>query len=173
MSLYVLKAAMKGRPYVISDDPVPPGYWRDFYTQGNRPDWSPPSYKIARLSGKLGDVLGWIGGVPLFSERAVELLSGVTQNALAFRMFGLIKKVRYFVACRIPQVDSLDEQSIERAGVAFCLRGEETRLIVKDEVPQAVVAAGLTGFEFRAPSGGDLKKLFLGQDTNVFPGVIP
>jgi hypothetical protein len=176
MNLYLIKAAMKkGRPYIVNEVPLPVGYWKLFYaTKYENDSWTPPAFRIERKNGKLGDVLGWIGGVPLFSRPAVELLTDASKGRLDFTSFGIIKNEPYWIMSRIPNIESLDISHISDAGPIFCLPGNElNEVLVTDTIPELVVAKKLTGFEFRDPKQHNLKRLFKGENTNVFPGVLP
>jgi hypothetical protein len=68
----------------------------------------------------------------------------------------------------------MEPASIESAPSVFCLPGNELlEVLVKESVPEMVVAAGLKGFEFRTPGKSHLKALFEGEATNHYPGALP
>ena len=166
-----MKAAMQGRPYLLNAEPLSPGYWKEFFSASNN-EWTPPEVTIERLSGRLGDVLGWIGGVPLFSSAAVQLLTEVSAGTTQFLPFGKIKGRTYSVIWRVPVVSDLSGESVANAPAIFCLAGDELRkVLVKEAVPELVVAKRLTGFEFRSPEESHLRALFKGESVNAFPGV--
>lgn len=175
MNIYVMKAAMKGRPYIVNEEALPVGYWQQFYAAGQSThSWVPLKFRIERKSGKLADVLGWIGGVSLYSQKAVELLKAATKGELQFVLFGDVGDRPYWIISRVPCIPDLAPESIVKAAAVFCLPGNELReVLVKESVPETVVTKRLSGFEFRRRDKAHLKALFLGKDVNDFPGMLP
>ena len=193
-----MAAAMKGRPYLVNEGPLPPGYWHSLLNGGGLPDdWCPPKTRVERKSGRLGDVLGWIGGMPLYSDRAKDLLIALSEGATKFQLFGEIKGSTYWVMGSIPSADVLDEESsdlnktsdgvirsiqrfvfreelLSNSAAIFALPGRaDCEIFVKREIPEEVVSKKLTGFQFRDPNLPSLRRLYLGEDVNAFPGVRP
>lgn len=175
MNIYVMKAAMKARPYLLNAEPLPPGYWKEFFSRGAEDQpWNPPRTTLERKSSALSDMIGWIGGVPLFSDDAVDVLNDAGEHCLGFKEFGELKGRRYRVICSMPTVAVLNQQAIAQAPPIFAVDGNEFReVLVKEVVPALVVRSGLKGFEFRSPHVSHLRELFEGKDTNVYPGVLP
>jgi hypothetical protein len=173
MDIYVMKAAMKRRPYLVNESALPPGYWQEFYKKRGAL-WQPPKVHVELTSAGLADVLGWIGGVPLFSKRAVSLLVEVSGEALEFVKFGDIKGAPFWVMSKIPTVVDLDVASLDPASPVFCLPDNGLReVLVKPEVPKLVVSRKLRGFEFRRYGKPHLRSIAKGEDVNDFPGVLP
>lgn len=195
--VFIMGAAMKNRPYLVNDEALPPGYWHYMLNgEGLTEGWAPPRYKVERSSGRLGDVLGWIGGVPLYSERAKNLLTELSRNKVRFCQLGEVKGSMYWVMAAIPVANVLDEKrsaaqkasngmirsvqrfsfdaSLDAAPTIFCLPGRaDCETFAKAEVPKAVVEMGFTGFQFRDPGLPSLRRIYLGEDVNVYPGVKP
>ena len=195
-NIFLLAAAMHKRPYVLNEGAPPPGYWANLLNgPGMSGGWTPLPHRVERKSAPLADCLGWVGGVPLFSSRAMEILLAV-EPRVKFCPFGDIKGRPYWIIGSVPAVDALDidrsevnrgptgeisslkSAALDRNRLAsappiFCLPGRaHCELFVKEAVPAAVVAAGLTGFQFSDPSKPQLKRIYLGKDINVFPGVM-
>lgn len=194
--IFTMAAAMHKRPYVLNEGAPPPGYWSNLLNGVGIPDgWKPPPHRVERKSSALADCIGWVGGVPLFSKRAVEVLAEVCGPNTKFHSFDEIKGKPYSLISAVQSADVLDEAhsvvnrspigeiisiqsavfDLDRVATApplFCLPGRaHCELFVKKVVPTAVVAAGLVGFQFSDPAQPQLRRIYLGEDINVFPGI--
>ena len=173
MSFYVLHPAMKKRPYIVNEKPLPVGYWQDFFSSSSHDSWIALPYRVECRSAPLGDALGWIGGMSLFSKAATDLMSDATGGNLKFAFFGNVKNKPYWIMSTVPTVADLRAETIANAGPIFCLPGQQLVEIFADEIiPKMIVAEKLKGFQFRTPHQPHLKALFKGEDVNAYPGVL-
>ena len=192
--IYKLVAPSRRRPSVYTGAPEPE-YWRTHFNGTPLPvDWQPPPHKVRGASHSLADALSWKESIPLLSERAVSLFRQVAPDCAEYRPFARISGQDYYALNVLAAVDILDEANSETTRSAsgeiititryafieaapnpppvFKLRSHlNSDVLCTEALAEAVVAARLTGFCFRNPHEPSLKSLWLGQDTNAYPGV--
>jgi hypothetical protein len=174
---------------------VPVGYYDSLFNGHRLPqDWRPPAFTVHGERNRPADIVAWRGASPLLSERAVEVFEAVAPGCAEYKYFADIRKQAYFVMNVLATEDVLDTEStigdrddfgqfgsIESyrfkdkplASRLFKLTGRFYELpFVTRAIPEAVVANALVGFVFRDPSVSATQSLFLGKETNVFPGVL-
>jgi hypothetical protein len=166
---FKLVASGAHRPSVWNDHALEPDYWRNHFNGDLLPDdWTAPEHWIRGLSYSLSDCVSWTK--PLLSERAVAVFQSLASDCAEFRFFANIKKKPYFALNVIATAPALTSQDLPPL---FQLRGQVLSPVFCTEIiPKAVVESGLTGFCFRDPLRDEIRNLFLGNDTNIYPGVL-
>ena len=169
-AIYKLVARALRRPHVRSGA-FPVGYFQDHFNGTPLPEgWLAPPHELHGASYRLADAVAWKEPFPLLSPRAVEVLEAVAPGCAEYRFFSEIKGVPYYVvnvlAIADPAISAECPTLFRRPGPGlsdtFCV----------EDVPAAVVHHRLTGFCFRDPFQSEVKDLFYGKDTNVYPGVL-
>ena len=191
IAIFKLHCKSAGHPYVQSGA-LPVGYFGKYFNGKILPkEWIPPEFEIRRFSSKLPDIIAWKEPLPLLSERAVALFRTIAPDCAEYREFTLIRKRPYFVLNVLAVEDILDvggsktsrtsdgrirsiqEYAFSTAEVpsqVFKLPGFlDGPVFVTRQVAQAVVDAGLIGFQFRDPSINETALLFAGREANAFP----
>lgn len=133
--------------------------------------------------------------MPLLSERAVRVFQSTAPGCAEYRYFAHLKGKPYFMLNVVATENILDHKRstgprnddgalisvnayvfshFDPASVAplFTMPGQFTSdILCTGAVAEAIVGSKLTGFCLRDPEKSDIKDLFLGKDTNCFPGV--
>jgi hypothetical protein len=191
--VFKLVARSIRRPSVWNESAHPADYFKDnFNGHPLPPAWAPPAHYIRGASYRLSDCVSWELPRPLLSERAVGVIDDVAPNCAEFRYFADLKGKPYFVLNVLASDDVLDEASSEvtrapSGEIVTVVRYEFSRspsiplfklpnrfssdTLCTEAVAEAVVRNKLTGFGFWDPRQPALKRLFLGEDLNCYPGV--
>ena len=191
--IYKLHVASRRRPYVLSGAPEPSYHTNNFNGRPLPEDWQPPTHEVHGTSYRLSDAIAWRGPHPLLSERSVDVFQSVAPGCAEYKFFTHIKGRPYYVLNVLAAEDILDEarsevtraasgqiitvvryafKSTSPAAPLFKLPDRfDSDTLCTEAIPAAVVRHKLTGFSFRDPSVAELKDLFLGKDTNCYPGV--
>jgi hypothetical protein len=193
IEIFKLHCTSAGHPYVQSGA-LPVGYFDEFFNGQALPEsWSPPLVEVRRTRSKLSDIVAWKESLPLLSERAVDLFRAVAPHCAEYRQFMSIRGHPFYVVNVLAQEDivDIDRSELTRMGEGrmrsirsyafktshvsnqvFKLPGFfDGPVFVTRRVAQAVVEAGLNGFQFRDPAVSETAQLFAGKDVNAFPGV--
>ena len=168
--IYKLVARPHKRPYILSGA-LPVEYWKDHFNGYPLPaNWQPPAHTVHGTTYALSDAIAWKEPLPLLSARAVELLEKIAHGCAEYRYFCHIKDEPYYVLNVLAEADpaahSLSPPLFKRPG-QFA-----SDTLCTASVPAAIVDRRLTGFCFRDPLPSETRALFLGKDTNVYPGVL-
>ena len=167
-SIYKLVARSQRRPYVLSGA-LPVDCGPDVLNAHPLPaDWAAPAHTLHGTSYALSDAIAWKESWPLLSARAIELFDSVAPGCGEYRYFTEIKGAPYYLLNVLATGDPTDPSScpplFRQAGLSH--------ILCTSVVPAAVVAHRLTGFAFRDPFQSETRALFLGKDTNTYPGVL-
>ena len=167
-SIYKLVARTQRRPYVLSGA-LPVGYLQTLLTGHPLPtDWQAPDHAVHGTSYPLSDAIAWKESWPLLSARAVELVDSIAPGCAEYRYFTKVRGAPYYLLNVLATGDPTDPMSCP----PLFRRAELPDILCTSVVPAAVVEHFLTGFGFRDPSNSETRALFLGKDTNVYPGVL-
>lgn len=169
-SIYKLVARSHKRPYVLSGA-LPVEYWQSHFNSSPLPaKWQAPAHTVHGTSYALSDAIAWKEPHPLLSARAVELLEVIAPGCAEYRYFCHIKDAPYYVLNVLAAADPADPSLCPPL---FKRPGQSTSdTLCTASVPAAIVDHRLTGFCFRDPFRSETRALFLGKDTNVYPGVL-
>ena len=169
-SIYKLVARSQRRPYVLSGA-LPVEYWQDHFNGSPLPaHWEAPAHTVHGTSYALSDAIAWKEQHPLLSAPAVELLEAIAPGCAEYRYFCHIKDEPYYVLNVLAVADPSDPSSCPPLFKRASQSTSDTLCTAQD--PAAIVDRRLTGFGFRDPFQAETRALFLGKDTNVYPGVL-
>ena len=167
-SIYKLVARTQRRPYVLSGA-LPVDYLRTHFNGHPLPaDWQAPDHAVHGRSYPLSDAIAWKESWPLLSERAAMLLDSVAPGCAEYRHFTQISGAPYYVL----NVLAFGDPSEPSCCPPLFRRRDLPDILCTAAVPVSVVQQGLTGFGFRDPFRSETNALFLGKDTNTYPGVL-
>lgn len=191
IGIYKLNCASAGHPYLQSGA-LPRGYLNEFFNGEPLPSsWAPPPFEVKRTNAKLPDIIAWKEYLPLISARGVDIFSELAPRCAEYRRFMSIRGCDYFVVNVLAKEDILDlkesELTLSASGVVQSVRrfaflnGNvkspifklanllDGPIFVTRGLAQAIVDAGLRGFQFRDPGVNETSLLFSGADVSAFP----
>lgn len=191
IGIYKLNCASSGHPYLQSGA-LPRGYLTEFFNGEPLPNsWTPPPFEVKRAKAKLPDIIAWKEYLPLISARGVDIFSEFAPGCAEYRKFMSIRGRDYFVVNVLAKEDVLDLKASDLTlsadgGVKtvrrFAFLTENVKspifklanlldgpIFVTRGLAQAIVEAGLCGFQFRDPGVNETSLLFSGADVNAYP----
>jgi len=171
---------------------LPRGYFTEFFNGRRLPDtWEPPPFEIRGATARLPDIIAWKEYLPLLSPRAIQLFEEVAPGCAEYREFALIRGRSY---CAVNVLATEDIFDLGRSEWTPSLSGEvrnvkryvfstedvpnpmfklsnflDGPIFVTRHLAQAIVDAGLLGFQFRDPAVNETPLLFQGVNVNAFP----
>ena len=167
-SIYKLVARTQRRPYVLSGA-LPVGFMQAHSTGNPLPtDWQAPDHAVHGASYPLADAIAWKDSWPLLSASAVELFASVAPGCAEYRYFTQIRDEPYYLLNVLVFGDPSDPFSCP----PLFRRSDLPDILCTATIPASVVQNRLTGFGFRDPFQSETRALFLGKDTNAYPGVL-
>ncbi|HMS56734.1 MAG TPA: hypothetical protein PKA27_15175 [Fimbriimonadaceae bacterium] len=153
--------------------------------------WHPPELRVSLTSKPCKDAISWSLGVPVWSERACELLGPDLVGHVEFLPLIKIKKTQYFAVNVLTICDCLDEDTSEilrtdegeilvisefglRNGpypIIFKLPDYASLVFASRKLADLVIEHRLTNFKFEDPGVNNLALYVSGEDTNVVEGL--
>lgn len=189
-NIFKLNSNSSGHAYLVSAA-LPQGYFKEYFNGKPLPSsWAPPPFEIKRVRAKLPDILAWKEYLPLLSVKAVKVFEDIAPGCAEYKECLTIKGNPYYVINVLAAANILD---VENSEVSLTTDGNIRRvkrfffsnhapsplfklinlldgpIFITRCLAQAILAAGLLGFEFRDPAVNETSLLFHGANAGVCP----